>query len=328
MEPSSSPPHIVIVTRHDDFHAHVVRHVLRDDPVRCSIILADRMACVGGLSWETAAGSTRGSLHDADDREVDVGDIDVIWWRRLTGEPRIPVRLSDDAARALIINDCRSALLGVFLTGFTGTWISNPEATQTAHNKLVQLRSAQHCGLRIPRTLVSQEPGTVRRFCDSITSRVIVKPVAGSPDTPVMTGFVTPDVLVDEDIRVCPAIYQEFVPGSHHLRVCCFGADVHCALLQTDALDWRFPLEAAVEPHRLDRANVDKVVAVVEKLGLRMGIIDMKLDSDGTPVWLEINPQGQFLFLEGMCSEMPLTRLFADFLMREAGRAATRRTRA
>jgi hypothetical protein len=56
-----------------------------------------------------------------------------------------------------------------------------------------------------------------------------------------------------------------------------------------------------------------------------MGIIDMKLDSDGRPVWLEVNPQGQFLFLEGMCRDLPLTQLFAEFLMREAEMAARRR---
>ena len=49
----------------------------------------------------------------------------------------------------------------------------------------------------------------------------------------------------------------------------------------------------------------------------------VRLDPEhGTPVWLEINPQGQFLFLEGMCGELPLTRIFADFLLREAERAA------
>jgi hypothetical protein len=53
-----------------------------------------------------------------------------------------------------------------------------------------------------------------------------------------------------------------------------------------------------------------------------MGIVDMKLAPDGEPVWLEVNPQGQFLFLEGLCG-MPLTEIFADFLIRQIGSAAT-----
>ena len=38
---------------------------------------------------------------------------------------------------------------------------------------------------------------------------------------------------------------------------------------------------------------------MVRALGLRMGILDLKLGPDGELVWLEINPQGQFTFLEG-----------------------------
>jgi hypothetical protein len=320
-------PHVAILTRHDDFHAAVVRHVLAESDVRCSVVLTDSMASVGGLSWASSDGVAQGRVSDAEGREVVVADVDVVWWRRMTGEPRIPARLKDESARALIVNDCRATLLGLFLTDFAGVWISHPEATRTAHNKLVQLRTAQQAGLRVPRTLVSQAPEAVRRFCATPGRRVVVKAVAGSQQTPVMTGLVTPEMLVDEDIRLSPAIYQELVPGERHLRVCCFGSEVHSALLRTETLDWRYPLDAEVEPYELDQDTADKILAVVGNLGLRMGIVDMKLDPDGTPVWLEINPQGQFLFLEGMCSELPLTRIFADFLVREANRAAPKRGR-
>ena len=48
-------------------------------------------------------------------------------------------------------------------------------------------------------------------------------------------------------------------------------------------------------------------------MGLNMGIFDLKLDPQGDPVWLEVNPQGQFLFLEGM-SDLRLADAFADHL--------------
>lgn len=43
-----------------------------------------------------------------------------------------------------------------------------------------------------------------------------------------------------------------------------------------------------------------------------MDIIDFKQNPDGGFVWLEVNPQGQFLFLEGLTRE-PLTELFTDY---------------
>ena len=48
-----------------------------------------------------------------------------------------------------------------------------------------------------------------------------------------------------------------------------------------------------------------------------MGVADLKLTPEGHPVWLELNPQGQFLFIEGM-TRMDLTGPFCDFLREEA----------
>jgi hypothetical protein len=45
-----------------------------------------------------------------------------------------------------------------------------------------------------------------------------------------------------------------------------------------------------------------------------MGIIDMKLMPNGEIVWPEVNPQGQFLFLEGIAG-LPLSSHFADYLL-------------
>lgn len=316
-------PHIGVVTRHDDFHAYVLRTVLRDEGVRCSILLADSVACAGGISWADDEPGA-GTIADDEGNAVDVADLDVLWWRRLNGEPRIPVTLGDESMRPLITNDCSAAFLGLLLTSFTGSWVSPPEATRTAQNKLVQLRAARAAGLRVPRTLVSQDPAAVRAFCAELAEGpgAIVKPVVGAQNVPVMTGRIEPGVLDDAAIRLSPAIYQECLPGTRHLRVCCFGDQVHTALLETETLDWRYPLDAAVSPYDLDPVTGERVQAVLRGLGLRMGIVDMKLAPDGEPVWLEVNPQGQFLFLEGMCGELPLSRHFSAFLRTEAARAA------
>ena len=47
----------------------------------------------------------------------------------------------------------------------------------------------------------------------------------------------------------------------------------------------------------------------------------------GLRVWLEVNPQGQFMFLEGMCDSLPSSRSFRDFLIAEADLASQRKGR-
>jgi glutathione synthase/RimK-type ligase-like ATP-grasp enzyme len=277
---------------------------------------SDLLADSSGITWSAVEELGLGTIWDVDGRMVRVPDLDLVWWRRLTGSPQLPKNLSEEA-REFVVNNCRAALVGLFITDFGGKWVSHPEATRLAENKLIQLRTASALGLRIPTTLISQSPAAVRDFCESLNFNVIVKPVAGAHNSPVMTGRVTPELIKgDDEIRVCPAIYQELIPGNRHLRVCCFGSQIRTAVLETERLDWRYPLDAVAQPFELDNGTVEKLQTMLNNLNLRMGIFDLKLTPQGEVVWLEINPQGQFLFLEGMCG-IPLTTDFTDFLISE-----------
>ena len=146
--------------------------------------------------------------------------------------------------------------------------------------------------------------------------------MAGALGIPLSTGVVDSAMLANaRGLALSPAIYQECIPGRQHLRVCCFGADVHAVLLDSPTLDWRYVRGIEAAPHEVDPALGGQLISVLERLGLRMGVFDLKLDDDGDPVWLEVNPQGQFLFLEGMCG-IPLARIAAEFLRDEAERIA------
>lgn len=292
--------------------------------VAAAIVETDGLATYGMMSWSPSGEIDSATVSDVDSAALHLAELDVVWWRRLTGDPRLPDMLRDEAARDLVTRACRATLIGIGLTSFQGQWVSHPEATRLAENKVVQLQAAARVGLRLPRTLISQDPRVVRRFCEDLDYQVIVKTVAGTPKTPLMTGKLDPEhIASDASVSVCPAIYQELVPGTRHLRVCCFGDQIYTAVLKTETLDWRYPLDAEAAPYNLDSDTANRIIMLVKDLGLRMGIADLKLDPEGEPVWLELNPQGQFLFLQGMCRGMPLTEHFAEFLIREAeeGRA-------
>jgi hypothetical protein len=102
---------------------------------------------------------------------------------------------------------------------------------------------------------------------------------------------------------------------------------VHAALLTSDDLDWRATREIAVSDFLLPQDVQRGLLAVLKLLKLKMGVFDLKLTLDGEPVWLEINPQGQFLFVEGLGGP-DLISPFCDFLHDEAKNAPTFRSRA
>jgi glutathione synthase/RimK-type ligase-like ATP-grasp enzyme len=252
----------------------------------------------------------------------------LIWWRRTTVDQKLPPEIDNPFQLDLIRNDCQAAILGLLRTSSAAVWINEPEATRLAENKLVQLAAAERAGLSVPRSLLSQDPGQIRAFCRALpgAGAAVVKPVRGTSLYHLFTHVVTADHLAsDEALSLAPALYQELIPGESHVRAHCFGEAVVSVLIESEALDWRQNLaEPSFAPYRLPATTERQLLAVVRGLGLRMGVVDLKLNARREPVWLEVNPQGQFLFAEAL-SGVELTAAFASFLEQEADRVAARR---
>lgn len=320
---ATSIPTIGIVTLHEDIHAHVIRDAIQDrHDARCVIFESDELARSGALNW-SPHGDCVPTLPVEGGARMDVRRLDAIWWRRPSGRPwdRSLPGLEDvvePQALEVVRNDCLAGFQGLLLGEFGGTWVSHPDATRRAENKVLQLRVAVQVGLRIPRTLVSQDPEAIRAFCSR--QPTIVKTLAGAFGVPLLAHAVRPEVLADDEaLRLSPAIYQERIEGRDHLRVHVFGSHIETARLRCDELDWRVHLNRTeVESHALPVDVERRLRRFMEIFDLRMGVFDLKIDTHGEIVWLEVNPQGQFLFVEGM-SDMKLAAACGDFLYRAAG---------
>lgn len=97
-----------------------------------------------------------------------------------------------------------------------------------------------------------------------------------------------------------------------------FGSYCHSALLAAEALDWRGNLDVPCASVEIPSDLREMLLELLRAMGLRMGVFDVKYVEDSDDyVWLEVNPQGQFLFLEGMAG-IPLADAFANFLRETA----------
>jgi len=308
---------VAIVTLAGDLHARVIRRQLQEEHgIEVAVVASDTLSAAGGLTWSNTDGPGP-TLPTEDGGTVDVAALDLVWWRRCHGRPTVPDAVTDAQMRKLVVKDNRAGLRGLLLAGFGGTWISDPYATERAQNKILQLSVARSVGLTVPRTLVSTDPLAVRDFTRAHGGTVIAKTMTGLLGTSLEAGRVTLDSLDDEDeITLSATVYQEEIPGTDHLRVMVFGDTVHAARIRSRELDWRLANDMEVEPVVIDERLGDRLRRVTTHLGLRMGVFDVKLRPDGEPVFLEVNPQGQFLFVEGM-SDMPLAAAFADFVVDE-----------
>jgi glutathione synthase/RimK-type ligase-like ATP-grasp enzyme len=262
------------------------------------------------LSW--SPGSLHGTLPNSDGDPTCFTAAKVIWWRRMSRS--MPQDVTEEIQRQVVGNDCEVGLLGFAQTDFSGRWIDQPSAVRRGENKLVQLRLAHKIGLRYPATLVTQDIDRVREFAAK-HERVIAKTLRGSNTAPLLTVSVDVDALEARSVSMCPTIFQEEISGNQHLRVVVFGDVAHAFLVRSPHLDWRPYTDNAVEPVDLEPTIRDQLLTLLAALDLHMGSFDLKITDDGDVVFLEVNPQGQFLFLQSRTG-VDLAAACADYLTR------------
>ena len=308
-------PRIGIITYAQDLHGHLIKKKIEEQQgAWCCLIPSEEVAVRGGLTWSSQVDSPAALLPTIDAQTVDVRTLNAIWYRRGSVKQTLPGEV--EAAHELHIDrSIERAVEGILLNEFQGRWISHPVATRLAENKLLQLRAAQRAGLRIPATLVSQDPARIRSFCATHPG-AIIKPVATPRGVEfVSTSVVSPELLESHEVlALSPSIFQECVPGTRHLRISVVGERCDGAMLEASTLDWRMDLNIPFRPYPLDDDLQRQLRFILGELGLVMGIFDVKITDDDEYVFLEVNSQGQFLFVEALC-EIPLADRFAAFLV-------------
>src|SRR5262249_3569975 len=129
------------------------------------------------------------------------------------------------------------------------------------------------------------------------------------------------DVGYAEAIRYCPLIFQAYVPKRVELRITVvgqqvFAAEIHSQQTNHTRHDWRHydfhrtPYFAHPLPAEVQQC----CLRLVERLGLCYGAIDMVLTPKGRYVFLEINPNGQYLWVEQETG-LPISDALCDLLM-------------
>ena len=319
---------ILIASQSDDVHALSVRTALLAKGFRdCFLVQADQISGREMVSMHVGNSGTHGTVLDFEGRSVPIGEARVLWVRRLSPAQRTASDGEENSSQELIDNDCAGAISALFDTCFSGTWISKTSPTMEASNKIYQLNVARACGFRVPDTLITQNKHEVVEFVEKHDGKVIVKPVVGMTSRFLLTRILErPETISIDAYRQCPAIYQEYIPGTRHIRLNCFGERSFAAVIETIETDWRPNLSVPVSVWRVPDSVHTLVRRVLDALQLAMGIIDIKESPEGELVWFEVNPQGQFLFLEPLTG-LKLSQHFADYLISEWHKTGSDRKR-
>ncbi|GGE20993.1 ATP-grasp ribosomal peptide maturase [Polymorphobacter glacialis] len=312
------PSPILVISHTHDIHAiEVLGHLARRG---ADAVLFD----TGRLPRETRLTIAHDPLHDwrgaaqFDGRTLDMAAIRAVWWRR--PQPfAVHAELGGPADQGFAVAETHAAVSGLWSL-LDARWINDPDADDRAARKAWQLKLARQTGLRIPRTCMTNDPDAARAFIAAEPGRVIYKAFSATEQLWRETRVLNADEAVGLDaVRYAPVIFQEFIAGTCDLRVTIVGSQVFAASITASAgayeYDFRVSMgDVAIAAHDLPAPIERALLALMAALGLVYGAIDLRLTPGGDYVFLEINPAGQWLFVEHVTGQ-PIGAAIADVLV-------------
>jgi glutathione synthase/RimK-type ligase-like ATP-grasp enzyme len=269
------------------------------------------------------------SVFEFADRRLPLQEVGSVWWRR-PQPPVISEAVVRPSHRQFAENECQEALHGLWQS-LDVQWMNEPLRDLAAQRKPYQLRVAQQVGLTILRTLITNDPDQALRFVDANGYRdVVYKAFSATVVEWRETRLLRPEELkLLERVRHAPVIFQKYVPARYDLRITIVGERIFAAAIYSQEtaypVDSRIDIaNAAITATQLPDELEAKLRALMARLGLAYGAIDMRLRPDGTYVFLEINPAGQWMYIEAATGQ-PIAQAVAQQL-HESDRTQTGRT--
>lgn len=256
------------------------------------------------------------TIHSSSGEEFSFQHLEAVWWRR--PQPFV-LNANFQEPEARYIQQENIAFFGGALAAFPEhvRWYNHFHANRNADRKLLQLSVARSCGLLIPDTCVTSSPDEALKFI-AHHEKVAFKSFSGLEKVwrPTRMWHSSMESSLHL-LAVCPVIFQEYIEGAEDLRVTIIDEEVEAVAF--DLSKSRYPHDVRMDtrtPCRLTEISPELLVKLknfLRHLGLRFGAFDLRLSKDGDLVFFEVNPAGQFLYLDRLAGTQ-LVRTMAEAL--------------
>ncbi|CAI9411735.1 hypothetical protein AESSP_02710 [Aestuariimicrobium sp. T2.26MG-19.2B] len=326
---------VLVISDERDGHIPFVTNHLESE-----YLLVDPGAIISGssLTFQHLAERNTLSLQETD---LTALDITGVWFRKPQRFRHMSIPVPQE-----YFEYSASALTQLTVTLYSqlqsATWVSDYYAISRASNKFLQLQLAATVGLKTLATVITSSPLDAREFLARYP-RAVVKPLSqkhprvDGRQMVLLTHEITEPAGLDlQGLELAPSIFQETVAVAEDIRVTivgphCFAASVRSAPSEalghhhvggaTRIRDSRFGhysgAGVVIEPWSLPEEVAKKCVALTNKLGLNFSAIDLIVDDDGQYHFLELNPNGQWAYIEKNTG-LPIGASIAELLQRGA----------
>lgn len=316
---------VLILSRIHDPEADIVGRRLLAAGVNYVRLNADYLADEHGLTLELTPEGVHFST-TAFGCDLHASDIRLVWLRHFDVEavPRPP----GTAAGSYVTSEWRE-FLRLLEHHLPCRWTNPPSALRQL-DKLRQLQLARTLGFLVPPTVVTNDPRQITAFYARHDGNIICKSLhhhyvehEASVLTEVFGRRLSPQDLSTLPMATgAPLICQAFVPHQVEVRVTVIGQEVFAAEITNKAEfdDWHRMGSTHVHtgPHQLPTPVAQQCAQLVRQAGLDYGALDLLLAETGNYTFLEINPIGDWNWVQ-LSSGLPLADAVVQQLLTLGG---------
>ncbi len=321
---------VLIVTSESDIHADVVINELNNStkvsPIRLNSESFIRTSQYF-YEWKSSGIQSRSFLllEESFKKTKRVG---VIWWRK-PGDYAAPESVLDGWAIEYCQQETESLIYSLFGLYPQAKWINNYYNMRLPSHRINQIPVAQRLGIQIPPTLVTNSYEAIYEFLSQQGSCIIkTMRYSGFLHNDNQYGCYTRPIDLDtieefrESIRLAPVFLQKRIAKKAEYRVTLIGK--HHFVCRIDAqhtedpdvtLDWRVtePEKLIHVPDELPSEYINKLYQMLHEFDLNFGAFDVIRDDDDTLYFIELNPNGQWYWIE-ILTGMPMVKAMVELI--------------
>lgn len=262
-----------------------------------------------------------------------LSEITSVWVRKSAEYSYLDNELTEQE-QAFGKHECEHTIMSL-LYSLDCYWISHPMNLRGSQWKGEQLQRAAGMGFKIPASVISNQPESVKAFMNQCSDGMIFKTMSTptlaaeevTAEQRVANGL--PTTLVDQEmaenldaVRQMPCHFQEYIPKQYELRVTVIGEHVFAAKIHSQddertKTDFRdYSAEILYQKTDLPELVAERCLQFVHSYGLNYGAIDLIVTPENEYVFLENNPAGQFWFVQQLVPDLEMMEALADTLIK------------
>lgn len=263
------------------------------------------------IDWE-AAEPNKGNI-TIKNKKIKLSEIKGVYWRNFYDVQYEKFEDGDNTEflSRMLERERRSALHSLFF-GLNINWVNSMNAFELHKKKAYLTNQFAQNGIRVPKTLITNEKEALLRFYEENNKKIIYKPVLGGAFTQRITEHeLTEDYL--KTLKVSPVQFQECIEGVD-IRVYAYKENLYSVRIEADSLDFREDENAKLIPTELPENIKQDCFKMMKIADLKYSGIDIRLSNEGEFVFIEANPAPMFIHAEKVTG-FPLTRELINLLI-------------